>query len=1113
VKLLDSLLDAIVRLEGDALVMHVGEKPYVVTASSSMNAYRGPLAWGQVELSSRVLTFDAVSSMLGQILPADQQLALTEFGAIEHEIPSPAGIADRFTVVAARGGEDVWVEVRRRPIEVPTLQVTAEELVAASVEAPTPAPASAPEPNAAPEPAAVPEPPVQQETTIDPAAEIALQEIEVVADIEAESPAADVALHSNESIVVAIPGQAAEEFALNSVADNAIQVIDEEPQGVPTEEEVDAMLAGTSATIMTSGMTGEVVPDETETPDEPIAIVIDESFEDETELDLSAQMAPSSESATPHDAPAPELVAAAAPAPEFETLVVVHIDAPIEPQAETPVIEQVEIPVAAAPFEGPVTEVETPVATSVEPPADVAGPAFELSPPSDAELPPVEETEMRIEPAPIGTPLFSEEAVLAAAAVAVEPEPVAVEPMTEPFVVVVVEEVAHPAVDEIAAPFAPVAEVFPEPAVVHFSEPIVAEPFYSSGAPQIAATDTAPVEELRVPELAAPEFAAPQFVPAPDFAFTPPQEAFYASHVQPPVMGNAPTEWAPTPEATWPAPSETFVVPPAVEAEVPHVEELSVMPVHVEPVPEEQQPIAPLDELPPLELAPESSEAFVAAGDPLRDVVVHLPLDIEPAAQAVNVEDSIGYMGHEGPEPTPQFVPPPVSEMPMEFTPEMRGHDQSGAGFADQAPTSFNTPVLDAPEPVMHAQASSFEQPAPLDVSAPNEDTARPSVVVPMSRSMAKAESVAVPYTPSEDAALMQTLRAAAARGASTVYVVAQSKPMIRIDGEIGPLESEPTLTAADVERLVMELAPPRRRDALLNGPVEWLCDVPEIGRVRCLTFRDHRGPGVLFRMFPPRAISADQLGLTPEVQALCQQSDGLVLVAGARASGKSTLLNAFVDLINRTRSDHVITIESQIGFVHESRRSFISQRESRGDSELAATYARAALREDPDVMMIEDLKSAELVSAALEAAESGRLVIASVSAASTIGAIERLIELFPADRRARARASLATALRGVIAQVLLRRVTGGRAAAREILLNTPAVSQLVLEGKMFQLPVALDSGRRHGMVPLTDSLAAHVREGTVQVAEAYRKALDRAALVAVLKRDGIDTSFVERLA
>jgi twitching motility protein PilT len=336
---------------------------------------------------------------------------------------------------------------------------------------------------------------------------------------------------------------------------------------------------------------------------------------------------------------------------------------------------------------------------------------------------------------------------------------------------------------------------------------------------------------------------------------------------------------------------------------------------------------------------------------------------------------------------------------------------------------------------------------------------------------------------------------------------------MIRIDGEIGPLESEPMLTASDVERLVLELAPPRRRDALQNGPVEWLCDVPEIGRVRCLTFRDHRGPGVLFRMIPPRAISADQLGLTPEVQALCQQSDGLVLVTGARASGKSTLLNSFVDLINRTRSDHVITIESQIGFVHESRKSFISQRETRGDAELAATYVRAALREDPDVIMIEDLKSADVVAAALEAAESGRLVLASVPAASTIAALERLIEVFPADRRTKARTMLAGALRGVIAQVLLRRVTGGRVPAREILLNTPAVAQIVLEGKMFQLPVALDSGRRHGMVPLTDSLAVHVRDGSVSVAEAYRKALDRAALVALLKREGFDTSFAERLA
>ena len=458
-------------------------------------------------------------------------------------------------------------------------------------------------------------------------------------------------------------------------------------------------------------------------------------------------------------------------------------------------------------------------------------------------------------------------------------------------------------------------------------------------------------------------------------------------------------------------------------------------------------------------------------------------------------------------------------------------HYEHWRAVAEEMPAStFVAPELTVgPEAVASAPAPVSVDPTPAEIRMEvTNDPRQPEaiaqphdsdtethtgVVVPLARPPIRTETITTPYTPSEDAALMHTLRAAAARGAGTVYVVAQSKPMMRVDGDIVPLENEPTLTASDVERLVLELAPPRRRDALQNGPVEWLCDVPEIGRVRCLTFRDHRGPGVLFRMMPPRAISADQLGLTPEVQALCQQSDGLVLVAGARASGKSTLLNAFVDLINRTRSDHVITIESQIGFVHESRRSFISQRETRGDADLAAAVTRAALREDPDVMMVEELKSADLVSAALEAAESGRLVLASVPAASTIGALERMLELLPADRRARARMSLATSLRGVIAQVLLRRATGGRVAAREILLNTPAVSTLVLEGKMFQLPVALDSGRRHGMVPLTDSLAGYVRDGTVQAGEAYRKALDRAALVAALKRDGVDTSFAERLA
>jgi twitching motility protein PilT len=748
VKLLDSLLDAIVRLEGDALVMHVGEKPYVITASAAMNAYRGPLAWGQVELSSRVLTFDAVSTMLAQILPLEQQRALDEFGAIEHEILPPDGILDRFTVVAARGGEDVWVEVRRKPLPTPDVSVPAESH-------------TAPEPD--PEPVSASEP------------------IAPDASVQSQEPRSDVEQNDLDNIVVILPGQEDEQVSLDTVPDNAIQILDDDPQSVPTEEEVDAMLAATASALLTSGLNVDCISEEAEE---------EEKEEEEEERE--------------------------------------------EEEEEKPV--------------------------------------FQLSPPEDVVLPDGEDEAEGVEPqfeVPPGAPLFSAEA----------------------------EAAAH-----------------------------------------------------RMPE----------------------------------------------------------------------------------------QP---------------------------------LEMRMDPKIDLRHAETA--GMGAPG---------------------SMSAHSPSNDGSA----TSQGT------------VAGALGQPH----AAPAEDDDAPQgVVVPMSRSTIKPEIVSAPFTPSEDAALTRTLRAAATRGAETVYVVADSKPMIRVDGEISALDTEPLLTGADVERLVLELAPPRKRDTLVTSHAEWLCDVPEIGRVRCQTFRDHRGPGVLFRMIPPRAISADQLGLTGEVQALCQQSDGLVLVTGARASGKSTLLNAFVDLINRTRSDHVITVETQIGFVHESRRSFISQRETRGDAELATSVARAALREDPDVMMIEDLKSADVVATALEAAESGRLVFASVSGTSTIAALERLVELFPADRRARARTSLATALRGAVAQILLRRVTGGRVAAREILLNTPAVSALVLEGKMFQLPVALDSGRRLGMVPMTDALATHVREGTVHAGEAYRKALDRAALVATLKRDGVDTSFAERMA
>jgi twitching motility protein PilT len=359
-------------------------------------------------------------------------------------------------------------------------------------------------------------------------------------------------------------------------------------------------------------------------------------------------------------------------------------------------------------------------------------------------------------------------------------------------------------------------------------------------------------------------------------------------------------------------------------------------------------------------------------------------------------------------------------------------------------------------------------------------------------------------------AGLDRLLRLAAARGAETLYLFSQARPSIRVDGEIGILDGEPVLAASDVEGLLLEAMPGQRAD---SADGEWIVDMPDVGRVRCVSFRDHRGPGGVFRMIPPRALSADQLGLSREIQALCGEPEGLVLVVGPRSSGKSTLMAAFVDLINRTRSDHVISLESRIKVVHESRSSLVSQREVRGDASELLGAMHAALRENPDVLVIEDLRAPEVIVEALEAAGSGHLVIGGMAAHSATTAVERILDQVPAERRAAAQALLAESLRGVVAQVLLRKTGGGRIAARELLLNSSSVAQLVAEGKVSQVPLVMESGRRIGMVPLADALVAFVQSGAVDVREAWRKTADRQALLKALRREGLDTSFAERLA
>ena len=527
-----------------------------------------------------------------------------------------------------------------------------------------------------------------------------------------------------------------------------------------------------------------------------------------------------------------------------------------------------------------------------------------------------------------------------------------------------------------------------------------------------------------------------------------------------------------------------------------------------------------IDEAPQIEAAAEADEIIDDEDLALPDAAHLFPDEPEPVAAEIEPPAPRPIAPLRA-VPTPTPVPPApasVAASPMHAArsappppqPKPQPKPEPVAPAAVVAPPPKPHPIAPAPAVPAPAPAAASVTHAPM---AP-PPTLEPAVVLPMARNPIRTEQpAALVGDPTMDG-LQRLLRISAARGASTLYLSTDARPSVRVDGELQALESEPVLAARDIESLLLTLMPDRSHEALRTGaPSEWMCDIDEVGRVRCTTFRDHIGPGGVFRLMPTRTVSADHLGLPRAVQALAIEPEGIILVVGPRSSGKRTLIAAFVDLINRTRRDHVITIEREVNIVHPRGSSFISQREVRGSDEELVAASRAALREDPDVLVIEELRTGALMNVALEAAAAGRLVIGGFSAHSATAAVDRIIDLYAPDQRRQVQLAIADTLRGVVAQVLLRKLGGGRVAAREVLLNTPAVSGVIAEGKTSQLPMAIEGGRRHGMMPLSDTLAALVQGGTVDAREAYRHASDRGGLLAALKRQGIDVSQLSTLS
>jgi twitching motility protein PilT len=359
---------------------------------------------------------------------------------------------------------------------------------------------------------------------------------------------------------------------------------------------------------------------------------------------------------------------------------------------------------------------------------------------------------------------------------------------------------------------------------------------------------------------------------------------------------------------------------------------------------------------------------------------------------------------------------------------------------------------------------------------------------------------------PGDTAAIDALLRVMARVGASDLHLATGRPPLMRLHGEIKPLPGDHgPLTAEGLRALIHPtMKPAARREYAAHNDADYAYEIPGVARFRANAMVERRGPSAVLRRIPVEIVSAEELGLSRAMLDVCDLPKGLVLVTGPTGSGKSTTLASIIDRINASRRDHIITIEDPIEFVHRNKRCLVNQREVGLHTDGFKHALRAALREDPDVVMVGELRDLETTAIAIETAETGHLVFGTLHTRTAPSTVDRVIDQFPAERQPQIRAMLADSLKAVISQTLCKRVGGGRVGAYEVLLVTPAVSNLIREGKTFQLYGVMQTSRQVGMVAQHDALCELVRTGKVEVREAYNRAYSKADLRTALHHAGI---------
>ena len=337
-------------------------------------------------------------------------------------------------------------------------------------------------------------------------------------------------------------------------------------------------------------------------------------------------------------------------------------------------------------------------------------------------------------------------------------------------------------------------------------------------------------------------------------------------------------------------------------------------------------------------------------------------------------------------------------------------------------------------------------------------------------------------------------------QGASDLHLVAGSQPIFRIHGEIERVEYE-SLQNDELKEMLYEVAPKNKIEVFEEtGDVDFAYEIPNLARYRANFFQQKRGLGAVFREIPEEILTIEQLGLPASITRLSMLHEGMVLVTGPTGSGKSTTLAAMVDHINKNRKNHIITVEDPVEFVHKNQGCVINHREVGVHTKSFKSALRGALREDPDVILVGEMRDLETIELALEAASTGHLVLATLHTQNATKTIDRVIDVFPAHQQSQIRTSLSESLKGVVAQKLLKRIDKeGRVAVFEILVVTSAVSNLIREGKTFQIPSAIQTGRKYGMQSLDDAILAALNSKKISVEDAYDKAIVKDRFVKLL--------------